>query len=82
MWHLLDKLHVLSELWRKDPKTVSYEDLKCFVKLDNLSKIKEKNNIGAKNWSGVSEQNMTCSIVLFLIHIALDNINILWVFWQ
>jgi large subunit ribosomal protein L54 len=49
MWHLLDKLHVLSELWRKDPKTVSYEDLKCFVKLDNLSKIKEKNNIGAKN---------------------------------
>jgi large subunit ribosomal protein L54 len=49
LWHLLDKRPVLSELRRKDPKTLPYEDLKRFVKLDNRSRIKEKNALTAKN---------------------------------
>jgi large subunit ribosomal protein L54 len=49
LWHLLDKRPVLSELRRKDPKTLSYEDLKRFVKLDNRSRIKIRNDLNAKN---------------------------------
>ncbi|XP_062202990.1 large ribosomal subunit protein mL54-like [Phragmites australis] len=49
LWHLLDKRPVLSELRRKDPKTLPYEDLKRFVKLDNRSRIKENNALTAKN---------------------------------
>ncbi|KAF0934800.1 hypothetical protein E2562_028809 [Oryza meyeriana var. granulata] len=33
LWHLLDKRPMLSELRRKDSKTLPYEDLKRFVKL-------------------------------------------------
>ncbi|CAL4903597.1 unnamed protein product [Urochloa decumbens] len=46
---LLNKRPVLSELRRKDPKTLPYEDLKRFVKLDNRSRIKENNALTAKN---------------------------------
>jgi large subunit ribosomal protein L54 len=49
LWHLLDKLPVLSELRTKDPKALPYEDLKCFVKLDNRARIKENNALTAKN---------------------------------
>lgn len=49
LWHLLEKKNVLSELRRKDPKTLSYEDLKRFVKLDNRSRIKIRNDLTAKN---------------------------------
>jgi large subunit ribosomal protein L54 len=49
LWHLLEKRPVLSELRRKDPKTLPYEDLKRFVKLDNRSRIKENNALTAKN---------------------------------
>ncbi|KAL4627160.1 hypothetical protein ACB092_05G147800 [Castanea dentata] len=34
-WHLIDKCPSLSELRRKNTETLPYEDLKCFVKLDN-----------------------------------------------
>ncbi|GJN25966.1 hypothetical protein PR202_gb13856 [Eleusine coracana subsp. coracana] len=49
LWHMLDKRPVLSELRRKDPKTLEYEDLKRFVKLDNRARIKENNALTAKN---------------------------------
>ncbi|KAK3139663.1 hypothetical protein QOZ80_5AG0387300 [Eleusine coracana subsp. coracana] len=49
LWHLLDKRPVLNELRRKDPKTLQYEDLKRFVKLDNRARIKENNALTAKN---------------------------------
>jgi large subunit ribosomal protein L54 len=49
LWQLLDKRPVLSELRRKDPKTLPYEDLKRFVKLDNRARIKENNALTAKN---------------------------------
>jgi large subunit ribosomal protein L54 len=47
LWHLLDKCPVLSELRRKDPKTLPYEDLKRFIKLDNRARIKENNALTA-----------------------------------
>lgn len=49
LWHLLDKRPALSELKRKNIKTLPYEDLKRFVKLDNRARIKENNSIKAKN---------------------------------
>lgn len=49
LWHLVDKRPVLSELRRKDAKTLPYEDLKRFVKLDNRARIKENNALTAKN---------------------------------
>ncbi|CAI9111528.1 OLC1v1011771C1 [Oldenlandia corymbosa var. corymbosa] len=49
LFHLLDKCPALSELRRKDLKTLLYEDLKRFVKLDNRVRIKENNSLTAKN---------------------------------
>ncbi|XP_014507403.1 54S ribosomal protein L37, mitochondrial [Vigna radiata var. radiata] len=49
LWHLLDKRPALSELRRKNIETLSYEDLKRFVKLDNRARIKESNSLKAKN---------------------------------
>ncbi|KAL7094933.1 hypothetical protein ACP275_11G135800 [Erythranthe tilingii] len=49
LWHLLDKKPPLSELRRKDIKTLPYDDLKRFVKLDNRARIKENNSLKAKN---------------------------------
>ncbi|XP_006663931.1 54S ribosomal protein L37, mitochondrial [Oryza brachyantha] len=49
LWHLLDKRPMLSELRRKDSKTLPYEDLKRFVKLVNRARIKEQNALTAKN---------------------------------
>uniref|UniRef100_A0A0D9XY70 Large ribosomal subunit protein mL54 n=1 Tax=Leersia perrieri TaxID=77586 RepID=A0A0D9XY70_9ORYZ len=49
LWHLLDKCPMLSELRRKDAKTLPYEDLKRFVKLVNRARIKEQNALTAKN---------------------------------
>lgn len=49
LMHLLDKRLPLSELRRKDIKTLPYEDLKRFVKLDNRARIKENNSVKAKN---------------------------------
>ncbi|CAI9105293.1 OLC1v1004186C1 [Oldenlandia corymbosa var. corymbosa] len=49
LFHLLDKRPALSELRRKDLKTLPYEDLKRFVKLDNRVRIKENNSLKAKN---------------------------------
>uniref|UniRef100_A0A0E0FAT4 Large ribosomal subunit protein mL54 n=1 Tax=Oryza meridionalis TaxID=40149 RepID=A0A0E0FAT4_9ORYZ len=49
LWHLLDKRPMLSELRRKDAKTLPYEDLKRFVKLVNRARIKEQNALTAKN---------------------------------
>ncbi|GLT33139.1 hypothetical protein SLA2020_077510 [Shorea laevis] len=49
LWHLLDKRLALSELRRKNIETLPYEDLKCFVKLDNRARIKESNSIKAKS---------------------------------
>ncbi|XP_004298206.1 PREDICTED: 54S ribosomal protein L37, mitochondrial-like [Fragaria vesca subsp. vesca] len=49
LWHLVDKRPALSELRRKDIETLPYEDLKCFVKLDNRARIKENNSLKAKN---------------------------------
>ncbi|KAK6928482.1 Ribosomal protein L37, mitochondrial [Dillenia turbinata] len=49
LWHLLDKQPALSELRRKNIKTLPYEELKRFVKLDNRARIKENNSIKAKN---------------------------------
>lgn len=48
LWHLLDKRPALSELKRKNTETLSYEDLKRFVKLDNRARIKENNSLKAK----------------------------------
>ncbi|CAK9161716.1 unnamed protein product [Ilex paraguariensis] len=47
--HLLDKSSSLSVLRRKNVETLSYEDLKCFVKLDVRARIKENNSVSAKN---------------------------------
>ncbi|KAG1365414.1 54S ribosomal protein L37, mitochondrial [Cocos nucifera] len=47
--HLLDKRPPLSELRRKDTETLSFDDLKCFVKLDNRARIKENIALRAKN---------------------------------
>ncbi|KAK1271448.1 hypothetical protein QJS04_geneDACA014075 [Acorus gramineus] len=49
LWHLLDKRLPLSELKRKDSKTLPYEDLRRYAKLDNRARIKENNSIRAKN---------------------------------
>ncbi|KAL9238119.1 hypothetical protein vseg_012589 [Gypsophila vaccaria] len=49
LWHILDKRPALSELQRKDAESLSYEDLKRFVKLDNRARIKESNSVRAKN---------------------------------
>ncbi|KAF7057073.1 hypothetical protein CFC21_064405 [Triticum aestivum] len=49
LWHMIDKHLVLSELRRKDAKTLPYEDQKRFVKLDNRTRIKENNALTAKN---------------------------------
>ncbi|KDP46335.1 hypothetical protein JCGZ_10175 [Jatropha curcas] len=49
LWHLLDKRTALSELKRKNVRTLSYEELKRFVKLNNRAKIKENNSVKAKN---------------------------------
>ncbi|KAL8211054.1 hypothetical protein R6Q57_005491 [Mikania cordata] len=49
LWCLLDKKPALSELRRKKIETLSYEDLKRFVKLDNRARIKENNTTRAKN---------------------------------
>lgn len=50
LWHLLDKCPALSELRRRNIDTLSYEDLKRFVKLDTRARIKENNSVKAKNW--------------------------------
>lgn len=49
LWHLLDKRPALSELRRRNIDTLSYEDLKRFVKLDTRARIKENNSVKAKN---------------------------------
>ncbi|KAJ8544019.1 hypothetical protein K7X08_025637 [Anisodus acutangulus] len=49
LWHLLDKRPALSELRRKDLESLSYDDLKRFVKLDTRARIKENNSVRAKN---------------------------------
>lgn len=49
LWHLLDKRPALSELRRKSVESLPYEALKRFVKLDNRARIKENNNLKAKN---------------------------------
>ncbi|WCJ27510.1 Mitochondrial ribosomal protein L37 [Euphorbia peplus] len=49
LWHLLDKRTALSELRRKNVETLSYDDLKRFVKLDTRARIKENNSEKAKN---------------------------------
>ncbi|KAL5566883.1 hypothetical protein UlMin_030047 [Ulmus minor] len=49
LFHLLDKRPALSELRRKDSETLSYEELKRFVKLDNRARIRENNSMKAKN---------------------------------
>ncbi|KAG1338427.1 54S ribosomal protein L37, mitochondrial [Cocos nucifera] len=49
LWHLLDKHLPLSELRRKDTETLTFDDLKRFVKLDNRARIKENNALRAKN---------------------------------
>ncbi|XP_022989738.1 54S ribosomal protein L37, mitochondrial-like [Cucurbita maxima] len=49
LWRLIDKRPALSELRRKDAKTLPYEDLKRFVKLDTRARIKENNSSKAKN---------------------------------
>uniref|UniRef100_A0A0D9X8S2 Large ribosomal subunit protein mL54 n=1 Tax=Leersia perrieri TaxID=77586 RepID=A0A0D9X8S2_9ORYZ len=49
LWHVLDKRPILSELRRKDAKTLPCEDLKRFVKVVNRARIKEHNNFTAKN---------------------------------
>ncbi|KAL9327129.1 hypothetical protein ACSQ67_007774 [Phaseolus vulgaris] len=49
LWHLLDKRPALSELRRKNVETLSYDNLKHFVKLDNRARIKENNSMKAKN---------------------------------
>ena len=49
LWHLLDKRPALSELRRKNIETLPFEDLKCFVKLDNRARIKENDSVKAKN---------------------------------
>ncbi|KAL9279418.1 putative ribosomal protein L37 [Arabidopsis thaliana] len=49
LWHLLDKRPALSELRRKNVETLSFDDLKRFVKLDTRARIKENHSIKAKN---------------------------------
>ena len=49
LWHLLDKHLPLSELRRRNVKTLPYADFKCFVKLDTRARIKENNSTEAKN---------------------------------
>lgn len=49
LWRLVDKRPALSELKRKEIKTLPYDDLKRFVKLDNRFRIKENNSVRAKN---------------------------------
>ncbi|KAF3334231.1 54S ribosomal protein L37 [Carex littledalei] len=49
LWGLLDKRPPLSELRRKDPELLPFEDVKRLVKLDNRSRIKENNAVRAKN---------------------------------
>ncbi|KAH9300570.1 hypothetical protein KI387_012153, partial [Taxus chinensis] len=49
LWHLLDKKLPLSELQRKDPKTMTLPELQRFVKLDNRRRIKENNALKAKH---------------------------------
>eukprot|EP01018_Ginkgo_biloba_P026209 Gb_31356 [translate_table: standard] len=49
LWHLLDKRAPLSELQRKDPKTLPFPELQRFVKLDNRRRIKESNASRAKH---------------------------------
>lgn len=46
---LLDKHSGLSELRRKNTESLTYEDLRRFVKLDNRSRIKENNSFKVKN---------------------------------
>ncbi|XP_051117272.1 54S ribosomal protein L37, mitochondrial [Andrographis paniculata] len=48
LWHLVDKRPALSALRRSDPETLSYDDLKRLVKLDNRARIKENNSLKAK----------------------------------
>ncbi|WOL18837.1 54S ribosomal protein L37, mitochondrial [Canna indica] len=47
--HLLDKRPPLSELRRKETESLSFDDLKRYVKLDNRARIKENNAARAKN---------------------------------
>ena len=49
LWQLLDKRPPLSELQRRKPESLSYEELRRFVKLDNRARIKEGNSVRAKN---------------------------------
>ncbi|XP_078433039.1 large ribosomal subunit protein mL54-like [Wolffia australiana] len=49
LWRLLDKRPPLSELQRKNPETLSYDELRRLVKLDNRARIKESNSVRAKN---------------------------------
>ncbi|KAM7278910.1 hypothetical protein ACFE04_006044 [Oxalis oulophora] len=49
LFHLLDKKPALSELRRRDVASLSHEELRRFVKLDNRARIKENNSIKAKN---------------------------------
>jgi hypothetical protein len=81
LWHLLDKLPVLSELRRKDPKALPYEDLKCFVKLDNRARIKENNALTAKNWPGVPQELIRPSTLSFLCQYLHEGMMKLLVFW-
>ncbi|KAF6161374.1 hypothetical protein GIB67_009253 [Kingdonia uniflora] len=48
LWNLLDKKPALSELRRKDVKTLGFGELKRYVKLDNRARIKENNSIKSK----------------------------------
>ncbi|XP_008805830.1 uncharacterized protein LOC103718685 [Phoenix dactylifera] len=49
LWHLLDKRLPLSELRREGTETLTLDDLRRFVKLDNRARIKENNALRAKN---------------------------------
>lgn len=49
LWRLLDKRPPLSELQRRKPETLSYDELQRLTKLDNRARIKENNAVRAKN---------------------------------
>ncbi|XBI51713.1 hypothetical protein VPH35_034197 [Triticum aestivum] len=49
LWHTINKRPVLSELQMKDAKTLPYENLKRFAKLDNRVWVNENNALTAKN---------------------------------
>ncbi|KAF6998830.1 hypothetical protein CFC21_014917 [Triticum aestivum] len=49
LWQMINKRLVLSKLRMKDAKTLPYENLKRFVKLDNRVWVTKNNTLTAKN---------------------------------